>query len=172
MASRVSDWYFMNGNTINGVREQIQEVTALAHQEGRQVPPKFGLNAFILVRDTEKEAHDVLREIIAQADKEAVKGFSEAVKQAGSSTGEKIGMWANSNFEDLVQYNDGFRSGLIGTKEQVTERIQQFHAVGVDLILTGFLHYSNDLPAFGRDVIPLVRQLESRRSTAESLVTV
>lgn len=72
-------------------------------------------------------------------------------------------MWANSNFEDLVQYNDGFRSGLIGTKEQVAERIQQFHEIGVDLILGGFLHYSDDLPAFGRDVIPLVRQLESRR---------
>ncbi len=172
MAARVSDWYFMNGNTIDGVREQIQDVTALAKEEGRAVPPKFGLNAFILVRDTEQEAHDVLRDIIAQADKEAVEGFGEAVKQAGSSTRDKVGMWANSNFEDLVQYNDGFRSGLIGTKEQVAEKIQQFHEAGVDLILGGFLHYSDDLPAFGRDVIPLVHQLESRRRIPESLVAV
>ncbi len=167
MASRVSDWYFMNGNTIDGVREQVQEITALSEQEGRSTLPKFGLNAFILVRDTEEEAHDVLREIIAQADHEAVKGFGEAVKHAGSSTREKVRMWANSNFEDLVQYNDGFRSGLIGTKEQVAERIQQFHEAGVDLILGGFLHYSDDLPAFGRNVIPLVRQLESRRLARE-----
>ncbi|MBV8886323.1 MAG: hypothetical protein JO235_20345 [Chroococcidiopsidaceae cyanobacterium CP_BM_RX_35] len=92
---------------------------------------------------------------------------AELYPQAGASTREKVGMWANSNFEDLVQYNDGFRSGLVGTKEQVAERIQQFHAVGVDLILGGFLHYSDDLPAFGHDVIPLVRQLESRRPTKE-----
>ncbi len=165
MAGRVSDWYFMNGNTVEGVREQIEEVSALARQEGRQI--KFGLNAFILVRDTEAEAHAVLREIIAQADKEAVEGFGEAVKQAGSATAGKVGMWANSNFEDLVQYNDGFRSGLIGTREQVAERIQRFHEAGVDLILSGFLHYTDDLPAFGREVIPLVKQLDSRRRTAE-----
>lgn len=170
MAARVSDWYFMNGNTIEGVREQIQEVSALAREEGRKL--KFGLNAFIIVRDTEKEAHDVLREIIAQADKEAVEGFGEAVKQAGSSTREKVGMWANSNFEDLVQYNDGFRSGLIGTADQVADRIRQFYEVGVDLILGGFLHYSDDLPAFGRTVIPLVREIESRHRTSDELVTV
>ncbi|MEH2463217.1 LLM class flavin-dependent oxidoreductase [Nostoc sp.] len=92
----------MNGNTIEGVREQIAEVSALARQEGRKI--KFGLNSFIIVRDTEAEAHEVLRDIIAQADVEAVKGFGEAVKQAGSSTRERQGMWANSNFEDLVQY--------------------------------------------------------------------
>ncbi|MCE2673296.1 MAG: dimethyl sulfone monooxygenase SfnG [Microcystis sp. 53598_E5] len=170
MAGRVSDWYFMNGNSIEGVREQIEEVSALARQAGRSI--KFGLNAFILVRDTEKEAHEVLREIIAKADKEAVQGFGEAVKQAGSATSEKVGMWANSNFEDLVQYNDGFRTGLIGTKEQVAEKIQQLHAVGVDLILGGFLHYTDDLPAFGREVIPLVRQLKSRRSPREEFALV
>ena len=124
------------------------------------------------MRDTEAEAHDVLREIIAQADKEAVEGFGEAVKHAGSSTREKQGMWANSNFEDLVQYNDGFRTGLIGTAEQVADRIRQYYEVGVDLILGGFLHYTDDLPAFGRDVIPLVRQIEARRRSVEELAVV
>ncbi|GAB4384182.1 MAG: dimethyl sulfone monooxygenase SfnG [Elainellaceae cyanobacterium] len=170
MAARVSDWYFMNGNTVEGVREQIEEVSALARQEGRQV--KFGLNAFALVRDTEAEAHAALQEIIAQADAEAVHGFGEAVKHAGSSTRDRQGMWANSNFEDLVQYNDGFKSGLIGTPEQVADKICQFYEVGVDLILGGFLHYSDDLPTFGRTVIPLVRQIEAHRRTSEELVSV
>jgi FMNH2-dependent dimethyl sulfone monooxygenase len=169
MAARISDWYFMNGNSIEGAREQIQEVSALAREEGRKV--KFGLNAFILVRDTEAEAHAVLREIIAQADVEAVKGFGAAVQQAGAATRERQGMWANSNFEDLVQYNDGFKTGLIGTAEQVADRIRQYYEVGVDLILGAFLHYTDDLPAFGRDVIPLVQQLESNRRPAEELVT-
>jgi FMNH2-dependent dimethyl sulfone monooxygenase len=170
MASRVSDWYFMNGNSIEGVREQIQEVSALAKAEGRTI--KFGLNAFALVRDTEAEAHAVLEEIIAKADVEAVHGFGEAVKNAGASTSEKQGMWANSKFQDLVQYNDGFKTGLIGTKEQVIDRIRQYYEVGVDLFLLGFLHYSDDLPAFGREVIPLVRQLEAKRKSTENLVAV
>ncbi|MEH1972347.1 MAG: dimethyl sulfone monooxygenase SfnG [Nostoc sp.] len=170
MAGRVSDWYFMNGNTIEGVKEQIAEVSELASLEGRTI--KFGLNSFIIVRDTEAEAHEVLRDIIAQADVEAVKGFGEAVKQAGSSTRDGQGMWANSNFEDLVQYNDGFRSGLIGTAEQVADKIRQFHEVGVDLILGGFLHYTDDLPAFGKTVIPIVRELKSNRRTDDELVGV
>lgn len=168
MASRVSDWYFMNGNSVEGVREQIEEVSALARQEGRKI--KFGLNAFVLVRDTEAEAHAVLAEIIAQADVEAVHGFGEAVKQAGASSSERQGMWANSNFSDLVQYNDGFKTGLIGTAEQVAQRIRQYYEVGVDLILCGFLHYTDDLPAFGQTVIPLAREIEASRHTAEELV--
>ncbi|MFN6561570.1 MAG: dimethylsulfone monooxygenase SfnG [Nostoc sp. ChiSLP01] len=168
MASRVSDWYFMNGNTLEGVREQIEEVSALARQEGRKI--KFGLNAFILVRDTEAQAHAVLEEIIAKADVEAVHGFGEAVKQAGASTRERQGMWANSNFSDLVQYNDGFKTGLIGTAEQVADRIRQYYEVGVDLILGGFLHYTDDLPAFGQTVIPLVREIEAHRRKNEKLV--
>jgi dimethylsulfone monooxygenase len=169
MASRVSDWYFMNGNTVEGVREQIEEVSALARQEGRKV--KFGLNAFAIVRDTEAEAHKVLEEIIAQADVEAVHGFGEAVKHAGASSNERQGMWASSNFSDLVQYNDGFKTGLIGTPEQVVDRIRQYYEVGVDLILLGFLHYTDDLPAFGRTVIPLVHQIEARR-LSEGLIAV
>ncbi len=168
MASRVSDWYFMNGNTLEGGREQIEEVSALARQEGRKV--KFGLNAFIIVRDTEAEAHAVLEEIIAKADVEAVHGFGEAVKQAGASTRERQGMWANSNFSDLVQYNDGFKTGLIGTTEQVADRIRQYYEIGVDLILGGFLHYTDDLPAFGQNVIPLVREIEAHRRTTQELV--
>jgi FMNH2-dependent dimethyl sulfone monooxygenase len=32
-------------------------------------------------------------------------------------------MWADSTFEDLVQYNDGSRTQSIGTREQIAERI-------------------------------------------------
>ena len=169
MAARVSDWYFMNGNSIDGARAQIEEVSAAAHrQDGlarpAEQPVRFGLNAFIIARDTEAEARDTLREIIAQADSEAVHGFGEAVKQAGKSTQEKEGMWASSNFEDLVQYNDGFRTGLIGTPEQIARRIVDYKAVGVNLILGGFLHYHEEVAYFGRRVLPLVRELEAERA--------
>ena len=125
---------------------------------------RFGVNAFIIARDTEAEARDTLREIIAQADVEAVHGFGEAVKQAGKSTQEKQGMWATSGFEDLVQYNDGFRTGLIGTPEQIAARIVEYKAAGVNLILGGFLHYHEEVEYFGRKVLPLVRELEADRA--------
>lgn len=70
-------------------------------------------------------------------------------------------MWASSKFNDLVQYNDGFKTKLIGTKEQVAERIVLLKSLGVNLVLTAFLHYEDEIEQFGRDVLPLVRQLES-----------
>ncbi|MBP1932220.1 dimethylsulfone monooxygenase SfnG [Ammoniphilus resinae] len=158
MAARVSDYYFMNGNTLEGFRTQIEEVRALAEKEGRTV--KFAVNGFAIVRETEEEAVQVLRDIVSQADVEAVEGFRNAVKEAGQSTKQKEGMWANSTFEDLVQYNDGFKTGLIGTPEQIAERIIELKKMGVDLVLTGHLHYEEDLRIFGERVIPLVREKE------------
>jgi dimethylsulfone monooxygenase len=158
MAARVSDVYFMNGNTLEGFKNQIQHVKALAAAAGRQL--KFAANSFVIVRDTEEEAEQVLQEIIDQADNQAVEGFRDQVRNAGKSTREGIGMWAESHFEDLVQYNDGFKTGLIGTAEQVADRIIQLNKVGVDILLTGFLHYDEDIQTFGEKVIPLVREKE------------
>jgi FMNH2-dependent dimethyl sulfone monooxygenase len=173
MAARVSDWYFMNGNSLEGVRAQVDDIGAIAarhpREPDRRHPLRFGLNAFIIARDTEAEAKDVLREIIAKADVEAVHGFGEAVKQAGKAAPEREGMWANSTFEDLVQYNDGFKSGLIGTPEQIAERIVAYKAEGVNLVLGGFLHYLEEVEYFGKRVLPLVRELEARRVTARQV---
>ena len=58
-------------------------------------------------------------------------------------------MWADSPFDDLVQYNDGFRTQLIGTPEQIAERIAAYRKRGVDLILGGFLHFQEEIEYFG-----------------------
>lgn len=126
---------------------------------------KFGLNGFIIARDTEKEAQDTLREIVEKANRPAVDGFRAAVKQAGASTSDGKGMWADSSFEDLVQYNDGFKTKLIGTPEQVAERIVKYRRLGVDLILAGFLHFQEEVEHFGKKVLPIVRELEAEQST-------
>ena len=157
---QLSDWYFSNGKDFDGVREQLADLRQIAAAAGRDGGPRFGLNGFVIVRDTEREARDTLREIIAKAHVEAVEGFGAAVQQAGASTADKKGLWADSSFEDLVQYNDGFRTQLIGTPEQVAARIVEYRKLGVDLILTGFLHYHEEIERFGRDVLPIVRALE------------
>lgn len=135
MASRVSDWYFTNGNSIDGIRAQVEDIRAKAAANGHSV--KVGVNAFIIARDTEEEARAVLDEIIAKADYEAVNAFGDAVKQAGKASPEGDGNWAKSTFEDLVQYNDGFKTNLIGTPRQIAERIVALKAAGVDLGAVG-----------------------------------
>ena len=103
----------------------------------------------------------MLDEIIAKANPDAVHGFAHEVKNAGKASPEGEGNWAKSSFEDLVQYNDGFRANLIGTPEQIAERIIAIKEAGVDLVLLGFLHFQEEVEFFGRRVIPLVRELEA-----------
>lgn len=161
MASRVSDWYFTNGNTPEELKKQIDDIRTKAKANHHQV--KIGVNAFIIARDTEEEAQAVLKDIIAQANVNAVKSFGDATREAGAASKEGEGNWAKSTFEDLVQYNDGFRTNLIGTPQQIAERIVELKAVGVDLILSGFLHFIEEVEYFGQHVLPLVRELEAQQ---------
>ncbi|MBD9628963.1 MULTISPECIES: dimethylsulfone monooxygenase SfnG [unclassified Pseudomonas] len=162
MASRVSDWYFTNGNSVEGIKAQVDDIREKAAANGHAV--KIGVNAFVIARDTEEEARAVLAEIIDKADPEAVNAFGHAAKQAGAASPEGEGNWAKSSFEDLVQYNDGFKTNLIGTPQQIAERIVALKAVGVDLVLTGFLHFQEEVRYFGEKVLPLVRELEQKKA--------
>lgn len=160
MAARVSDWYFMNGGSPEVLKAQIDEVSAEAAKHGRKL--KFAVNAFVIARETEAEAKAVQEEIVSLADPEALEGFAQAVKQAGLATQDQLGMWANSRKQDLVQPNDGFKTGLIGTREQIAERIVQLREIGIDLVLVGVLNYDWELVAFGEQIIPQVRALEKQ----------
>lgn len=161
-AATVSDYYFMNGNTLEGFQTQIKDVKERAEREGRLKDVHFALNGFVIARETEEEAIRVLQEIQGKANKEAVEAFGDAVKNAGASTANKTGMWANSKFEDLVQYNDGFKTKLIGTPEQISERILLLKSLGVDVLLVAFLHYEDEIQQFGDQVLSLVREKEKR----------
>ncbi|GLK69779.1 dimethylsulfone monooxygenase SfnG [Hansschlegelia plantiphila] len=164
MASRVSDWYFTNGNTPENIARQVDDIQAKAAEHGRRV--KIGVNAFAVARDTEAEARAVVDEIIAKANPDAVNAFGHEVKNAGKASPEGEGNWAKSTFEDLVQYNDGFKTNLIGTPKQIAERIIDLKQAGVDLVLLGFLHFQEEVEFFGREVIPLVRELEAQGAEA------
>ncbi|SCB14568.1 dimethylsulfone monooxygenase SfnG [Rhizobium multihospitium] len=161
MAARVSDWYFTNGNTPAEIARQVDDIQSKAKANGHHV--RIGVNAFAIVRETEEEAKAVLAEIVEKANPEAVKAFGHEVKNAGKASPEGEGNWAKSSFDDLVQYNDGFRSNLIGTPQQVAERIIALKQAGADLILLGFLHFQEEVEYFGKHVIPLVRALEETR---------
>ena len=162
MAARVSDWYFTNGNTPEGVRAQVDDLQAKAAANGHRV--KVGVNAFVIARDTEEEARAVLQEIIDHANADAVKAFGHEAKNAGKASPEGEGNWAKSTFEDLVQYNDGFKTNLIGTPDQIAERILALKDAGTDLALLAFLHFQEEVAYFGEHIIPRVRALEAARA--------
>jgi dimethyl sulfone monooxygenase SfnG len=168
MSARVSDVLFMNGGSLADLQEIIADVRGYAEEFGTE-PPQFAANAFVIQRETEAEAKAVLESIIENATDEAVEGFKEQVQQAGQATDEGQGMWADSDFEDLVQYNDGFKTGLVGTRDQIVDRIRHLDAIGVDIVLTGFLHYDQELERFGREIIPDVRDADPLEEGAADL---
>lgn len=150
----VSDYYFMNGNTLEGFQTQIADVKERAEKSGRSGEVKFALNWLVIARETE-EAIRVLQEIHGKADKEAVETCADTVQNAGASTANKTGMWANSKFEDLVQYNDGFKTKLIGTPEQIADRILLLKTLGINVLMVAFLQYDDEIQEFGERTCPL-----------------
>lgn len=84
------------------------------------------------------------------------------MKQAGKASPEGEGNWAASTFQDLVQKNDGFKTNLIGTPRQIARAHRRAEGGGVDLVLSGFLHFQEEVAYFGEKVLPLVRELEAR----------
>ncbi|TCM59902.1 dimethylsulfone monooxygenase [Acinetobacter calcoaceticus] len=167
MAARVSDWYFTNGNSVAEIKKQVDDIREKAQLNQHQV--KIGVNAFIIARDTALEAQAVLQDIIDHANIPAVHAFGEATREAGAASKEGEGNWAKSSFEDLVQYNDGFKTNLIGTPQQIAERIIELKQVGVDLILSGFLHCIEEVEYFGEKVLPLVRALENAQAQSSAI---
>jgi FMNH2-dependent dimethyl sulfone monooxygenase len=57
------------------------------------------------------------------------------------------------SLEDYSVSNRGLRSGLVGTPEQIQERIAGFERAGVDLVLLQFSPQLEEMEAFSKAVI-------------------
>jgi len=60
------------------------------------------------------------------------------------------------SLEDYSVSNRGLRAGLVGTAEQIAERIGEFERAGVDLLLLQFSPQYEEMERFASEVIPLV----------------
>lgn len=65
MAARVSDWYLTNGNTPEAIRQQVDDIRHKAAANLHRV--RIGVNGFAIARDSEKDAQQVLQDIIRHA---------------------------------------------------------------------------------------------------------
>ncbi|MBX6394353.1 MAG: LLM class flavin-dependent oxidoreductase [Alicyclobacillaceae bacterium] len=144
MAGQYSDWYFMNGAPLEELSEQIRDVSREAARWGREV--RFAVNAFVIARETEEEAWEEHRRLVEAADVEAIEAFRERAREAK-------GMWSRSTtLGDFVANNEGFRTGLIGSYEQVAERIDALHRIGIEMVLMAFRWPLQELPLFREKV--------------------
>jgi len=148
------DAYLMHGDPPERMQEKIADLRE--RRARHNLPPlKFGVAGYAIVRETEREAQDELRRITDV--QQSAAGYANYQQWlAGTQLEQRVSL------EDYSVSNRGLRSGLVGTAEQVAERVAQFEAVGVDLVLLQFSPQLEEMERFAEAVI-------RRRSAASAL---
>jgi FMNH2-dependent dimethyl sulfone monooxygenase len=102
--------------------------------------------AYAIVRDSEREAQEELRRITDV--KQNAAGYENYQQWlANTQLDQRVSL------EDYSVSNRGLRSGLVGTPEQVAERIAEFEEAGVDLLLLQFSPQLEEMERFSAQVI-------------------
>lgn len=145
MISRLCDAYVMHGDDPAAVRAKIADMSE--RRERLNLPPmKFGVAAYAIVRSTESEARAELARITNV--KQSAAGYENYQQWlAGTKLEQKVSL------EDYSVSNRGLRSGLIGTADQVAERIAEFEAAGVDLLLIQCSPQLEEMERFAEAII-------------------
>jgi FMNH2-dependent dimethyl sulfone monooxygenase len=140
------DAYLMHGDPPERVGEKIADLRTRRAKHPNLPPMKFGVAGYAVVRETEREAQEEVRRITDV--KQSAAGYANYQQWlAGTQLEQQVSL------EDYSVSNRGLRSGLVGTAEQVAERIAAFEDVGVDLVLLQFSPQAEEMERFGRTVI-------------------
>src|SRR5262249_25373049 len=151
------DAYLMHGDPPERVGEKIADLRA--RRARHHLPPlKFGVAGYAIVRETEREARDELRRITDV--QQSAAGYANYQQWlAGTQLEQRVSL------EDYSVSNRGLRSGLIGTPEQVAERVAAFESAGVDLLLLQFSPQLEEMEAFSEAVIARKQRPASRSAS-------
>src|SRR5437879_10092124 len=135
----------MHGDPPERVAEKIADLRQ-RRQQHNSVPLKFGVAGYAIVRETEKEAQDEVRRITDV--QQSAAGYANYQQWlAGTQLEQRVSL------EDYSVSNRGLRSGLVGTAEQVSERLHQFEKAGTDLVLLQFSPQLEEMERFASSVI-------------------
>ena len=149
LIARTCDAYVMHGDAPDVVGRKIADMAARRDRLG--LPPlSYGMAGYAIVRSTEREAERELARITNVADGSAGYGNYQAWI-ANTQLESRVSL------EDYSVSNRGLRAGLVGTAEQVAERVGEFAAAGVDLLLLQSSPQLEEMERFAETVMPLAR---------------
>jgi len=163
LIARACDGYLMHGDPPERIAEKVADMRA--RREALGMPPLlFGVAAYVVCRATDAA---VRREVARITD--------VTQNAAGYATYEQ---WiANTKLEQRVSLEDysvsnrGLRAGLLGTPEEVAERIRSFERAGVDLLLLQFSPQLEEMERFSEEVMPLLESSYPRASALAASTT-
>jgi dimethylsulfone monooxygenase len=135
----------MHGDEPEFIAEKIADMRARRERAG--LPPmQYGMAAYAIVRDTEEEAQAEV-ERITTLDAEAP-GFANFDQWLSGTQLER-----ELKIKEYSVSNRGLRPGLVGTPKQVRARIEEFAAVGLDLLLLQMSPQLEEMERFAQQVI-------------------
>jgi len=148
LIARRCDAYVMHGDPPRHIEGKVADLEA--RRRRADLPPlTFGVAAFVVCRSNERDAQ---REVARITDvRQSARGYTNYQDWINNTKLEQ-----RMSLEDYSVSNRGLKSGLVGTPEQIAERILEFERAGVDLLLLQFSPQAEEMERFAEEVIPLV----------------
>jgi FMNH2-dependent dimethyl sulfone monooxygenase len=148
LISRKCDAWLTHGDPPETIAAKVADLRE--RREKLELPPmKFGAAGYAVVRGTEAEARREVERITEV--RPGTAGYANYQDWLNNTQLEQ-----RVSLEDYSVSNRGLRSGLVGTPEQVAERILEFERAGLDLLLLQFSPQLEEMERFADEVIPLV----------------
>lgn len=150
LISRECDAYVMHGDSPERVAPKIADMRRRREELGGE-PMTFGMAAYAIVRPTEREARaEVERITTVQPGSPGYANFKDWI--ANTQLDQRVSL------EDYSVSNRGLRAGLVGTPEQMAERVREFQRAGVDLLLLQCSPQLEEMERFASEVMPLTER--------------
>jgi dimethylsulfone monooxygenase len=163
LIARDCDAYVMHGDPPERIAAKIADLSERRERLAPHAPPLlFGVSGFVVCRPTLEAAR---REVARITDVRAsARGYSNYEQWlAGTNLEQRVSL------EDYSVSNRGLRSGLVGTPEEIAERLDAFERAGAGLVLLQFSPQAEEMDRFAEEVIPQVAPRAPARAPESSL---
>ncbi len=155
----------INFSVVENIEKGTAWVDAMKKQAWNDHQREIGTftYSYAVVRDTEAEARDYYNYYVHE------KGDWEACDNICQVFGVESGTYSEEYFQ---KFRENFVAGwggypLVGTPEQVTDRLIELSGTGVDGTLITMVDYNAELPYWNEKVMPLLEQAGLRKPKAK-----
>ena len=147
LIAQQADAYVMHGDPPERLAPKIADMRARRERLAPEKPPlQFGVAGFVVCRETEEEARREVQRITNV--KASARGFANYEQWLSGTKLEQ-----HVSLEDYSVSNRGLRTGLVGTPEQISERLDELERIGLDLTLLQFSPQREEMERFGMEVL-------------------
>jgi FMNH2-dependent dimethyl sulfone monooxygenase len=139
------DAYVMHGDPVSAIAPKIADMAGRRRAAGGP-PMQYGMAAYAIVRDSEAEAKRELERITTVTDLPA--GYANFDQWLSGTQLER-----ELKLQEYSVSNRGLRPNLVGTPEQLKERIAEYEAAGLDLLLLQMSPQAEEMERFAAQVM-------------------